>query len=69
MVTVEQVSVWWVKRGIGHAVGGLGNGMIHTACQTLVFGGESETQQERPRKLCRKCREWLKKATLVEQTS
>lgn len=66
MVSVDQVPVWWVEAGIGHAVGGCGNGMIHTACGTLVFGDSSETQKDKPNRICRACRERLKEATLLE---
>lgn len=64
MVTVEQVKAWvldWHK--IGHAVADERAGWVWTACQTVMTSGVATA--ERPRRICRKCRERLKVGTLV----
>jgi hypothetical protein len=66
-VTVEQVPVWLILDGIGHAVQGTNCGWFQTGCGTLTPGGTE--QKEVPKRICRRCRERLKEATLLAPTS
>jgi hypothetical protein len=67
MVSIDQVQRWYViYSNIGHAVAGCGNGMVHTACGTLSFDNTDSTQTDRPKRICRKCRERLKVAELLQ---
>lgn len=63
-ISIEQVPQWYVDNGIGHAVASISSGAVYTACQMLVFGGD--TQPERPKRICRKCRKALESAMLQE---
>ena len=67
-VAVEQVPVWMIDRGIGHAVAGpgIGSGWAHWACGTMTPFGEGDLVRVTPSKICKKCREALKGATLKQ---
>lgn len=68
MIIIDQVPRWYVDRNVGHAVAGCGNGQIHTACGTIHIGPcAADTQTERPKRICRKCRVRLNVATLIQQ--
>jgi hypothetical protein len=63
MISIDQVPRWYVSDGnIGHAVAGCGNGIVRTACGTLSFDNTESTQTDRPKRICRKCRQRLKVA-------
>lgn len=64
MISVEQVPMWSVDRGIGHVVAwcDYANSRVFTACG--VFGNLPEPTGDRPKRICRKCRENLKRAKL-----
>ena len=64
-VTIEQVPRWFVSQGIGHAVGQLKGGFIYVGCRSMFSGNEKNTTKRRPKRVCRKCRESLKNATIV----
>ena len=67
MVGIDQVQRWYIGHGnIGHAVAACGNGMVYTACQSLIFDHARVTQAEVPQRICRKCRERLKVAELLK---
>ena len=62
-VTVEQVKHWHVFAGVGHVVSArLGTGWLELACGTVCTG---DATGERPKRVCRKCRERLKDAVPV----
>ena len=61
-VTIDDVPLWIVSAGISHAVAERQCGTCYTACGSLIWG---DAQQERTKRVCRRCRERLKQATLV----
>lgn len=66
VVAIEDVPKWFVYRGIGHAVAGpgLGSGWGQMACRMMTPIGHDDLQDTAPPRICRKCREALKGATL-----
>jgi hypothetical protein len=66
MLTVDQVPLWAVERGIGHAVSARNGGYVMTACGT--WGNLNEQTAKTPKRICLKCRERLKDATLLRKT-
>ena len=61
-VTVEQVEKWLILKGIGHAVGLIRDGWSYTACEMMV---SLEAGDETPKRICRRCREALKRCNLT----
>lgn len=57
MITIDQVPRWFVSQNIGHVVLREGDGLTYTAC-AIIWGQGSQT--ERPKRICRKCRGYLK---------
>lgn len=64
-LTVEDVELWYIERGIGHVIDWAGNGMTHTLCDVLVMGANQN--KKRPSRVCRTCRERIAKATRNNQ--
>ena len=63
MVEIEQVKYWHVWQGIGHVVAtNHGDGWLDLACNTVCTGNVTE---DRPARICRKCRERMKDAEPV----
>lgn len=61
MVEIKDVPLWLTSAGIGHVVVSIRSGWTSTLCDTMVsFPGD---EKEIPKRICRKCREKLKKAT------
>jgi len=60
-VTVDQVKLWIICNGIGHAVASRNGSWAFTACGSLISG---DGQESRPKRICRKCRVMLLQATL-----
>jgi len=57
-MTLDQIKVWGVARGIGHIAMSIDGGMIYTACRS--WGTFRETKN-RPVRICSKCRAALPK--------
>lgn len=62
MTDVKRIYLDW--RGISHIVASERTGWVHTLCGTMATG-ESIDWPMKPR-VCRKCRERLKAATVVK---
>ncbi len=65
MIAIEDVPMWTVDhRNIGHIVMMRKHGWIFTACDSagLSFG---DPTQERPKRICRRCRAKLKTLSLT----
>lgn len=62
MATIDEVRLWAVDGGIGHAVAATGvwGGYVHTICDRL---GNYETTTKRPGRICGRCRRRLKETT------
>ena len=59
---VKHIYLDW--RGICHIVDSERTGWVHTLCQTMQ-SGQSQTEWPLKPRLCRKCRENLKRATVA----
>jgi hypothetical protein len=59
-VRVEDVKMWAIERGFGHAVATSQGYWIHTACGDFANFPMSE---DRPKRVCRQCRAVLRGAT------
>lgn len=66
MVTIDQVHHWFIDRGISHVVTSCGDGLFLLCGQWIVCGPvRSEELPGKPgKRICRKCRERLGRATL-----
>lgn len=68
MVTVEQVPVWLLSRGIAHVVAstrakGKYPQNTMTLCRSWIWGGE--LSRKKPKRVCSKCRAALATANLA----
>lgn len=71
MIAIDDVKHWLVdgdnKTGIGHVVFGVQNGWTLLGCGARLGGClKEECETEKPKRICRKCRESLKTATVVK---
>ena len=66
-MTIDEVPLWLVHRGVGHAVACVRDGYTSLACDQWGNFIRSTTQSERPKRICWACRERLKDATLTER--
>jgi hypothetical protein len=62
MITIDQVPLWAVACGLGHAVESRNDGYTVTACG--IWGNLRGHTKRKPKRICAKCRERLKDATL-----
>lgn len=62
MISIEQVPAWIVSCGISHAIGRIAGGWCYTACNSMMTG---DHQKQHNGRICKRCRERLKVATLV----
>jgi hypothetical protein len=56
-VSIEDVPMWVIFSGIGHAVGSRNCEACFTACGHMIYGHQ---QSYTPNRICRKCRARLK---------
>lgn len=63
-VAIEQVKHWLKLCGVGHAVAEVRSGWSYTACNKMISGDPTGTTP--PRRICKRCRERLKVAELVQ---
>lgn len=61
-VLIDDVKVWITYAGISHAVASRSGHVCITACSSMIWG---DPQPTRAKRVCRKCRERLKKALQV----
>jgi hypothetical protein len=70
MITLDDVKKWHVESGIGHIVCQIKDPGLYTACDTLHWGtGLESCQDERPKRICKKCREALKYLIIAHKES
>jgi hypothetical protein len=68
-MTVDEVKVWYVWGGIGHAVMQIGGGWIWTACGTMCSGDRDNVTSDKPKRICRRCRAAILTARPVPRTN
>jgi hypothetical protein len=66
-VSIEQVPMWGILDGIGHAIQRSEHGWSMSACN--CWSPSFHIQKERPKRICSKCRKRLREATLVQSTN
>jgi hypothetical protein len=65
-IAIEDVPLWAVHKGVGHAIDFVKNDWPHTACE--MWGTFPQTK-EPPKRICPKCRKLLQRASLSPSLS
>jgi len=67
MAELSDVKRWFISRGIGHIVASCSSNGIFTLCPSWIVGWWDfrKLPTEIPKRICRKCRDNLKKAKVV----
>lgn len=64
MVDIKDVPGWVTIKGIGHAIAQTGGPGLYTLCRSLHIGWYPKVKRLAPKRICSKCREALKTATI-----